>query len=119
MQSAYVRKGNALVQPEEVTMKRTIVWLIAGGAVLAIAADLMFATARQSQGPIFIAGDKPVTEEQIRQKLESDGWGNVLIVRQGRYFEAMAVKDGRTSKIAVDARSGRLRPIDDDDDDDD
>ena len=100
-------------------MRRTIVWFIAGGTALAAAAGLVIAAANQSQGPIFIAGDNPVTEDQIRQKLISDGWSNVLIVRQGRYFEAMALKDGQTGKITVDARSGRLRANSDDDDDDD
>lgn len=30
-------------------------------------------TAEPSKGPAFIAGNQPVTEEQVRQKLQSDG----------------------------------------------
>jgi hypothetical protein len=74
--------------------------------------------AEPNKGAAFIAGDHPVTEEQVRQKLQSDGWSNVQIVRNGRYFEAIAAKDGENSKIAVDSQTGRLRADNDDDDDD-
>jgi hypothetical protein len=40
------------------------------------------------------------------------------ILRRGRYYEAMASKDGQTEKITVDAQTGRLRGNDDEDDDD-
>ena len=66
---------------------------------------------------MFIAGDHPVTEEEVRQKLQSDGYSIVQIVRQGRYFEAMGAKDAQTGKIVVDSQTGRLRTDDDDDDD--
>jgi hypothetical protein len=71
----------------------------------------------QAKGPVFIAGDQPVSEDQVRQKLQSDGWSNVQIVRDGRYFEAMGSKNGQTTKVAVDAQTGRLRTTDDEDDD--
>ena len=47
----------------------------------------------------------------------SDGWSNVQIVRDGRYFEAIASKDGSNSKVVVDSQTGRLRAGEDDDDD--
>jgi hypothetical protein len=72
---------------------------------------------RAEQGPVFIAGDQPVTEDQVRQKLQSDGWSNVQIVRDGQYFEAIGSKDGQTTKVAVDTQTGRLRAADEDDDD--
>ena len=81
------------------------------------AIGLVIVMAEPTKGPIFIAGDQPVTEEQVRQKLQSDGWANVQIVRDGRYFEAIASKDGKASKIVVDSQTGRLRAADDDDDD--
>ena len=62
-----------------------------------------------------------MTEDQVRQKLQSDGWSNVQIVRDGRYVEAIAAKDGQDCKIVVDSQTGRLRAgerADDDDDDD-
>ena len=99
-------------------MNRALVWSAAGGVLLAVATGLVIATVEQPQGPAFIAGDKPVTEDQVRQKLAADGWTNVQILRRGRYYEAMASKDGQTEKVTVDAQTGRLRGNDDDDDDD-
>ena len=97
-------------------MNRLLMWSI-GGVMLVATVGLVMVTAEQSQGPVFIAGDRPVTEDQIRQKMTSDGWTNVQIVREGRYFEAVASKDGKTGKITVDSQTGRLRAQDDDDDD--
>lgn len=98
-------------------MNRMIAWSIAGGVVLAAAAALVVAAPERNSGPVFIEGSRPVTEDQVRQKLVSDGWANVLIVRRGRYFMAMASKDGRTEAMAVNSLTGRLRADDDDDDD--
>ena len=65
----------------------------------------------------FIAGNRPVTEDQVRQKLVSDGWSDVQIIVHGRYFMARASKDGLTDTFAVDSLTGRLRGEDTDDDD--
>jgi hypothetical protein len=93
-------------------------WIIAGGGLLLLGiAGVAVVTAEPSRGPVLIAGDHPVTEDQVRQKLQSDGWSNVQIVRDGRYFKAMGSKDSQTSKVAVDAQTGRLKGGDDDDDD--
>jgi hypothetical protein len=46
-------------------------------------------------------------------------WSNVQIVRDGKYFEAMGLKNDQTTKVGVDAQTGRLRATDDDDDDND
>jgi hypothetical protein len=93
-------------------------WILAGGGLLLLAiAGAAMVTAEPSKGPVFIAGDQPVTEDQVRQKLQSDGWSNVQIVRDGQYFEAIGSKDGQTTKVAVDTQTGRLRAADEDDDD--
>lgn len=97
-------------------MKRLLVWTI-GGALLVGATGLVIVMAEPSKGPVFIAGDQPVTEDQVRQKLQSDGWTNVQMVREGRYIEAIATKNGQNSKIAVDSQTGRLGGADNDDDD--
>src|SRR5262245_62155225 len=89
-------------------MKRLLLW-IASGRLLIAAIGLAAAMAAQNPGPVFIAGDQPVTEEQVRQKLQSDGWSNVQIARDGRYIVAIASKHGKDSKIAVDSQTGRLR----------
>jgi len=93
-------------------------WILAGGGVLLLGiAGVAIVTAEPSKGPVLIAGDQPVTEDQVRQKLQSDGWSNVQIVREGRYLEAIGSKDGQATKVAVDAQTGRLRAADDDDED--
>jgi hypothetical protein len=98
-------------------MNRLIVWVV-GGALLAAAAGLMIANAQQPSAPALIAGDQPVTAEQVRQKLQSDGWSNVVVSRNGRYIQATGSLNGQTGKMAVDSQTGRVRAADDDDDDD-
>jgi hypothetical protein len=96
-------------------MTRKLIWA-AAGLMLAGIAGLAMVTAEPRLGPAFIAGDQPVTEDQMRQKLQTDGWSNVQIVRDGRYLEAVGSKNGQTTKVAVDAQTGRLR-LDDEDED--
>jgi hypothetical protein len=97
-------------------MNRLLV-LALGGGLLIGAAGLVIATAEQDRGP-FIGTGQPVTEDQVRQKLQSDGWSDVRIRREGRYFEATGTKDGQANQIAVDSQTGRLRADEDDDDQD-
>jgi hypothetical protein len=93
-------------------------WILAGGGILLLGiTGIAVVTAEPSKGPAFIAGDRPVTEDQVRQKLQSDGWSNVQVVREGRYLEAIGSKNGQATKVAVDTQTGRLRAADDDDDD--
>jgi hypothetical protein len=99
------------------TMNRRIVIALLGGTALVAAAGALIATA-QPKGAVFIAGDQPVTETQVGEKLRSDGYSDVLVLRQGRLIEAMGLKDGKTGKVLVDARTGRLAGDGDDDDDD-
>jgi hypothetical protein len=92
-------------------------WILAGGGLVLLGiAGVAMVTAEPEKGPAFIAGDQPVTEDQVRQKLQSDGWSNVQVVREGRYLEAIGSKNGQTSKVAVDSQTGRLRAADDDED---
>src|SRR5947199_8914667 len=99
-------------------MNRTLLWAIGGGLVIG-AAGLVFVMAEPTKGPAFITGDQPVSEDQVRQKLQSEGWSNVQVMRNGQYFEAIASKDGQNSKIVVDSQTGRLRDTGDDSEDDD
>ena len=97
-------------------MNRFIVSLT-GGALLIGAAGLMIARAQQP-GPVLIAGDRPVTAEQVEAKLKADGWSNIVISREGKYMQVTGLLNGKVGKIAVDSQTGRLRANDDDDDDD-
>jgi hypothetical protein len=98
-------------------MKRTLAWVAGGTFFLVAATGLAMVMAETEKGSPFIPGDQPVSEAQIRQKLEAEGWSNVQIVREGRYFDAMATKEGQTSKFDVDSQTGRLHVGEDDDDD--
>src|SRR5262249_31063517 len=103
---------------KERDMNRLIACAI-GGALLAGSVGLMMANAQHAPGPAFIAGDRPVTAEQVLEKLQTDGWSNVVISRNGRYIEVTGSMNGQASKMAVDSQTGRLRTADYDDDDDD
>ena len=96
-------------------MNRRLIVALVGGTALVAATGVLITTA-QPKGAVFIAGDQPVTEAQVRDKLQSDGYSNIQIVREGHLFEAMGSKEGKTGKILVDARTGRLADDDDDDD---
>jgi hypothetical protein len=67
-------------------------------------------------GAQFIAGNGPVSEDQIKQKLASEGWSNVQIAREGQVFHVLASKDQQTRHIAIDSRNGRLLDGEGDDD---
>lgn len=97
-------------------MKRLLIWS-AAGVLIAGTAGLMVVNAQQRQGEVFIAGDGPVSEHQVRTKLQTDGWSDVQIQRDGRYFQVTARKNGEPGKIVIDAQTGRLRADNDDDDD--
>jgi hypothetical protein len=100
-------------------MNRSQMWAIGATGIAVIAAvGFAYVMAEANRGPVFIAGDRPVTEDQVRQKLQSEGWSDIQVARDGRYLEATGSKDGQTSKMEVDSRTGRLRAGDDDDDDD-
>lgn len=98
-------------------MKRLIA-CVTGVALLAGSVGVMIANAQQAPGGAFIAGDRPVTAEQVLAKLQTDGWSNVAISRNGRYIEVTGSVNGEASKMAVDSQTGRLRADNDDDDDD-
>jgi len=95
-------------------MTRVLVFLV-GGALLIGGASFMIAQAEQT-GPVLIAGDRPVTSEQVEAKLKADGWSNITISREGGYMQITGLINGKPGKIAVDPQNGRLRVRDDDDD---
>lgn len=94
--------------------RRYIIAALIGGT-LSLAASAAVVAIADAPGPVFIAGDKPVTEEQVRTRLQADGYGDIRITRKGQYFEAAGAKDGRLTKLRIDAETGRLADDDDDD----
>jgi hypothetical protein len=97
--------------------RRLLIWTIGGAAVFG-AAGAPIATSKARRGEVFIAGDRPVTEDQVRQKLRSEGYLNIQIARQGGYFEATGSKGGQTARILVDSQTGRLAGEREEDDED-
>jgi hypothetical protein len=67
------------------SVKRLIACVI-GVALLVGSVGLTIANAQQAQAPALIAGDRPVTAEQVLEKLQTDGWSNVVVSRNGRYI---------------------------------
>jgi hypothetical protein len=98
-------------------MDRNILWSIGLGAFLLSAAGIaVMVPERKDPDFDFIPGNKAVTEEQVREKLSSDGWTNVQVVLRGRIFVATASKGDEKRAFFVDSLTGRLRGEDDDDD---
>src|ERR1041385_6018479 len=97
-------------------------WIIpiVSAAFLVTAAGLaqMVAQAQQGAARVFIPGGQPVSEEQVRSKLQSEGWAGVLITREGQYLRATGAVGGQLRTIMIDAATGRLGEKEDDDDDD-
>ena len=96
-------------------MNRRLLAALLLGVALMAGTGVLIATA-EPRDAVFIAGDQPVTEVQVREKLQSEGYTDIQIARQGNFFEAMGAKNGKTAKVVVDARNGRLADDDDDDD---
>jgi hypothetical protein len=88
------------------------------GAILGGGVGVVMATAEDGEGPVFIAGNIPVTVDRVREKLVSEGWTNIHIANEGRYLEALGLKDGKTNSIVVDSITGRLMTGDADGDGD-
>jgi hypothetical protein len=64
---------------------------------------------------VFIAGDRPVSAEEVEAKLKSDGWSNIVISSDGKYLQVSGQLNGKANNIAIDSQTGHLRAGDDDD----
>jgi UDP-N-acetyl-D-mannosaminuronic acid transferase (WecB/TagA/CpsF family) len=93
---------------------------IVSAAFLIGAAGLaqMMAQAQQGAARVFIPGGQPVNEEQVRTKLQSEGWSGVVVTRDGQNLRATGAVGGKLRTLVIDAATGRLGAEPDDDDDD-
>jgi hypothetical protein len=94
---------------------RVLMWTLAAVALVAVITAFDLYRERWDDGPVFIVSTAPITEEQVRHKMTTDGWTKLLVTREGRYFQVMGSKDQQTSHFAIDSRTGRLRGGEDDD----
>jgi hypothetical protein len=78
------------------------------GAVLGGGLGVLIATAEDREGLIFIASNQAVTEAQVRDELQSEGWTDIRIMRQGLYLEAAGSQGGCLKRIMINSASGRL-----------
>ena len=69
-----------------------------------------------SEGDNFISSGQPVTEDQVRAKLQSQGWTAIQVTRDERYIEATASKEGRVARLMIDSLTGQLIADDRDED---
>src|SRR5215475_6948537 len=97
--------------------KRKPLLLVIGISAITMTAGLMIANSQQT--PMLIADDRPVTEAQLREKLQTEGWSNIQIAQDGIYFRVTGYRYGKTARLAVDSQTGQVRANEDDDDDDD
>ena len=68
-----------------------------------------------SQGLALAAGDK-MTDAQIQQKLQSEGYTNVQITEHAKdHVDVKATKNGKTEKLAVNRETGTVKPDNDND----
>ena len=94
-------------------MGRMLIGVIIG-ALLGGGLGAMIATSNEDE--FFLASAGPVTEEQVRSKLQADGWAVVRLTQDTRYIEATTEKAGRIGHLTVDSLTGQL--INDDRDED-
>jgi hypothetical protein len=94
-------------------MGRVLIGILIG-AVLGGGLGALIAVS--DEGDIFITSDQPITEDQVRGKLQSEGWADIHTTRDDRYIQATASKNGRVGRLMVDALSGQLITDDRDED---
>jgi hypothetical protein len=98
-------------------------WLvpIVSAAFLVSAAGVatLVAQVQQKAARVFIPGDQPVSEEQVRSKLLSEGWAGLLITRDGQYLRATGAVGGKLRTLVIDTATGRLAHAENEPDDDD
>lgn len=89
---------------------------MANRAIWAILTALTFTTAALAQTPpssaptVQLPSGPALSEDEIRQRLEKDGYSSITeIRRQGPSYEAKAVRDGKPVNLTIDARTGSVR----------
>jgi hypothetical protein len=89
--------------------------MMLGAAPLGLAAEVPAASGTSSQ-----AAATQMSDDQIRDHLALNGYTVQRMKHEGDKISITATgKDGATSKLLVDAKTGRVTKADDDDDDDD
>lgn len=80
--------------------------LLLGAAVAVVVAGVILYDHQRRR--VLVPGDQPVSEEQVRAALRSEGYAAVEVTRSGGYFEVTATKDAKHVSLEVDAATGRV-----------
>lgn len=96
-------------------MNRMLVWGLIG-AVLGGGLAALIAAYDESEGQMVIAGDLPLTEDQVRGQLASRGWVDLTLTHDERYIEVSGKAAGQVAHMTVDSLTGKIISNDSDDD---
>jgi len=99
-------------------MKRDVIWAFAAVGLLAAASITMHelgGNGTERRELFTVTG--PISEQQLTERLESEGYSTVRISQDGRYFIATALKNGKRSRFVLESDTGREASMWYDDDD--
>jgi predicted aspartyl protease len=87
-----------------------------GTALLLAAASTAIAAAPEASGPVTKAQATAMSDTQVRQAVEAQGYSNVRITdRDKGHIDVTASKDGKPAKLAVNPQTGQVTPDTDND----
>ena len=96
-------------------MNPVIVWTLIG-ALLGGGLAALIAVYDRSEAQNTIAGDLPLTEDQVRTQLTARGWGDLMLSHDSRYIEITGKALGHATHMTVDSLTGKILNEDSDDD---
>ena len=96
-------------------MNRVLLWSLVG-ALLGGGLAALIATYDEAEGQMVIAGDLPLSEDQVRGQLATRGWADLNLTHDERYIEVSGTTSGRAAHMTVDSLTGKI--ISDDSDQD-
>ena len=88
-------------------MRRDILWAFVGVGILAAASITMHELTHDTEHRELFAGTGPISEQQLTERLESEGYSTVRISQDGRYLIATALKNGKRSRFVLESDTGR------------
>ena len=86
-------------------MSRVLIGIIIGTL---LGGGLGALVAVSNEDEFFLASAGPITEEQVRSKLQADGWAVVRLTKDARYIEATTERAGRIGHLIIDSLTGQL-----------
>jgi hypothetical protein len=91
-----------------------------GAAILLGSTGLALAGGNPDAAPAVVKVQAAaMSDAQIKQKLESEGYANVRITEHDKdHVDATATKNGKPEKLAVNPQTGQVMPADTDEDND-